>query len=381
MNNTVQDIFNRFYSSYLRTYGFNSEYHKVAQAIMNCKTGALGSNISFCEDCGHTEVHYNSCRNRNCPNCQAIPRALWIDARKSEVIDAPYYHVIFTVPSELNALFFANQKSLYSLFHKSVAQTLLELSADEKYLGAKPGIIQVLHTWGQKLDYHPHIHGIISGGGLSSNNIFKSTTSDFFIPVWVLSKKFRGKFLALLNNEYSKGNLYFSHSTEHLNDKYNWSAFIDSLYRKEWIPFIKETFNGQGNAIDYLGRYTHRIAISNSRIVEVSDTDVTFKVKDYRTNQNIDFTLSGVEFIRRFLMHVLPKRFVRIRNYGFLSNQIKLRSLSLIRTQSRNLKNKAELAGLKADALLLLLFGIDVYLCPKCKSKNYHTVSTPHKRC
>jgi hypothetical protein len=348
---------------------------------MNCKTGALGSNASVCSDCGNIEIHHNSCRNRNCPNCQAIPRALWVDARKSEIVDAPYYHVIFTVPSELNGLFFANQSVLYSLFHKCVSQTLLELSADEKYLGARPGIIQVLHTWGQKLDYHPHIHCIISGGGLSPQNVFKSVPSGFFIPVWVLSKKFRGKFLALLNEEYSKGGLSFSRSIQYLLDEYNWDSFIDSLYRKEWVPFIKETFNGQGNALEYLGRYTHRIAISNSRIIEVTDSGVTFKVKDYSTGENTEVTLSGIEFIRRFLMHVLPKGFVKIRNYGFLANSIKTKCLIIIRIQSRNLKNEEELAGLKTDALLLVLFGIDVHLCPKCNSKNVYTIRAYHKRC
>jgi len=380
MSSAIQEVFNRFYSSYLKIHGVNSAYDKVARAIMNCKTGTLGSNATICDECGHIEIHHNSCRNRHCPNCQAIPKALWIDARKSEIVDAPYYHVVFTIPSELNGLFFANQSALYSLFHKCVAKTLLELSADKKYLGAKPGIIQVLHTWGQKLDYHPHIHCIISGGGLSPLNTFKSVDSDFFIPVWVLSKKFRGKFLALLNEEYSKGKLSCSYSIRHLLDDYNWKSFIDSLYRKEWIPFIKETFNGQGNALEYLGRYTHRIAISNSRILNVTDTDVTFKVKDYSTNQDTELTLSGVEFIRRFLMHVLPKGFVKIRNYGFLSNSIKTKCLRIIRTQTRNLKNKAELADLKTDALLLILFGIDVHLCPKCNSKKCYKIRSYHKR-
>ena len=381
MSNTVQDIFTRFYSLYLQQYGYNREYHKVAKSIIDCKTGALGSNTSVCADCGHIEIHHNSCRNRNCPNCQAIPRALWIDARKSEIVDATYYHVVFTVPSELNGLFFANQKVMYSLLHKSVSQTLMDLTADDKYLGAKPGIIQVLHTWGQKLDYHPHIHGIITGGGLTSSNTFKTTGKEFFIPVSVLSKIFRGKFMSLLKEEYNKGNLSFPASIYHLNFPFNWSIYISALYKKEWIPFIKETFNGQGDAFEYLGRYTHRIAISNSRILNVTDRDVTFKAKEYRTNKNIEVTLTGVEFIRRFLMHVLPKGFVKVRNYGFLANSVKMKNLKIIRIHSRNLKNKAELIGLKTDAILLLLFGIDINVCPKCKSKNYYQSKPYHKVC
>ena len=377
----IQDIFNLFYSSYCDIYGINGELNKVARAIMNCKTGALGSNANICDDCGHIEIHHNSCRNRHCPNCQAISKELWIDARKSEVIDAPYYHVIFTVPAELNSLFFCNQKLIYSMFHKCVSQTLLELSADEKYLGAKPGIIQVLHTWGQKLDYHPHIHAIVAGGGLSKFNIFKSGNSDFFIPVHVLSKKFRGKFLFLLREEYMNNNLVFSSSNQYLNNLLAFNTFINSLYKKEWIPFIKETFNGAGNAIEYLGRYTHRIAISNSRIINVTDTDVTFSATDYRTNKIIEVTLNGIEFVRRFLMHILPKGFVKIRNYGFLGNRNKKKDLTLIRTQTKNLNNKAKLVNLKTDALLRLLYNIDIHKCPRCNSSNYHPAPLYHKLC
>jgi hypothetical protein len=267
------------------------------------------------------------------------------------------------------------------LFHRCVSQTLLELAADDKFLGVKPGVIQVLHTWGQKLDYHPHIHCIITGGGLTASNTFKTTGQEFFIPVHVLSRKFRGKFLSLLEEEYNLGNLSFPSSICHLNVPYNWYKFIRSLYKQEWIPFIKETFNGQGNAIEYLGRYTHRIAISNGRIINITDTHVTFKAKDYRTGQNREVTLTGVEFIRRFLMHVLPKGFVKIRNCGFLANCIKMRSLKIIRIQSRNLNNKANLVDLKTDALLLLLFGVDIHVCPKCNSKNYYSSISYHKVC
>ena len=381
MSFAVQDVFNAFYPSYLNVYGKNGAYDKVARDIMGCKTGALGCNVTVCKDCGHSAFHANSCRNRNCPNCQAMPRALWVDARKSEVVDSPYFHVVFTVPRELNALFFANQKTLYSLLHKSAAQTILELSADDRFLGAKPGIIQVLHTWGQKLDYHPHIHCIVTGGGLNPFNFFKSARSGFFIPVHVLSRKFRGKFMAFLKNEHRSGGLSFSGSLLHLRNGCAWSAYVDSLYRKEWIPFIRETFNGQGNAIDYLGRYTHRIAISNSRIINVAGADVTFKAKDYRLNRDVVVSLAGVEFVRRFLMHVLPKGFVKIRYFGFLSNQVKVRCLLAIRLQSRNLKSRESLAGLKVGALLLRLYGLDILSCPICNSKNIVSSVSFRRRC
>lgn len=356
------------------------EHNKVANAIMRCKTGALGYNVSACDECGHVEVHNNSCRNRNCPNCQAIPKELWVDARKSEVIDAPYFHVIFTVPSELNPLFLANQKTMYSLFHSCVSQTLMDLSADKKYLGAKSGMIQVLHTWGQKMDFHPHIHCIVIGGGLTPLLEFKSCSSDFFIPVRVLSKKFRGKFLSHLRKLYEDKKLSLSSGMQHLNNSYEWNEYINCLFQKEWIPFIKETFNGAGNAIEYLGRYTHRIVISNSRILSITESQVTFSAKDYRNNKKIEITLDGVEFIRRFLMHVLPKGFVKIRNYGILSNRMKKRQLKLIRKKLASQEYKSKLAGLKMDKLILTLYGINVNLCPCCQSENYHLVERYHRR-
>ena len=380
MNSTIQEAFHRFYEPYCNTYGTDVEHDKVANAIMRCKTGALGYNVNVCEECGHVEVHNNSCRNRNCPNCQAIPKELWVDARKAEVIDAPYFHVVFTVPSELNSLILSNQKALYSLFHTCVAQTLMELSASKKHLGAKTGMIQVLHTWGQLLDFHPHIHCIVIGGGLTPSMEFKKCSSDFFIPVRVLSKKFRGKFLSHLRKLYEEKELSLPANMQHLNNSYEWNEYINSLFKKEWIPFIKETFNGAGNAIEYLGRYTHRIAISNSRILKVTDTNVTFAAKDYRNNKKIEVTLDGVEFIRRFLMHVLPKGFVKIRNYGILSNRMKKKQLKLIRKKLASQEYKSKLAGLKMDEIILALYGVNIKLCPCCQSDKYHLVERYHRR-
>lgn len=380
MNNTIQEVFHHFYKPYCDRYGTGADPDKVANAIMNCKTGALGYNVSICDDCGHVDVHNNSCRNRNCPNCQAIPKELWVDARKAEVVDTPYFHVIFTVPSELNSLFLSNQKTLYALFHSCAAKTLSELAADKKYLGAKTGTIQVLHTWGQKLDFHPHIHCIVMGGGLTPLSEFRTCSSGFFIPVRVLSKKFRGKFLSNLRRLYEDRKLSFPLGIQHLNNSHEWNEYINSLYQKEWVPFIKETFNGAGNAIEYLGRYTHRIAISNSRILSITDTHVTFSAKDYKSNAKVEITLDGIEFIRRFLMHVLPKGFVKIRNYGLLSNRMKKKQLRVIRKKLAMKEYKAKLQGLKMDELILTLYGINVSQCPCCQSNNYHLRERYHKR-
>ena len=362
----IQEVFNKSYTKYCNHYNPSHVQQKAANSIMSCKSGELGCNLSRCEDCGHLEVHNNSCRNRHCPCCQAVLKELWVDARKSEVIDAPYFHVVFTLPAELNPLIYSNQALLYSMFHKCVSQTLLELSADSKYLGATPGIIGVLHTWGQELNFHPHMHCIITGAGLTKANQLQKCSSKFFIPVKVLGRKFRGKFLALLQELYDLNKLHFSGSCKKLRNSYEWREFRDSLYKKQWVPFIKETFNGFGNAMDYLGRYTHRIAISNGRIKQVTDTHVTFWAKDYRTQKVKDVTITHVEFIRRFLMHVLPRGFQKIRYYGFLNNRYKKKNLKLIAKLTGKQLFRSLYNGLKTDELLLAIWNIKVHLCPIC---------------
>ena len=269
----IQQVWRLSYEHYSASGIFQSHVQKKASLdILNCKSGAFGVNASICPDCGHLEVHNNSCRNRNCPNCQAVQKELWVDKRRAEVIDAPYFHVVFTLPHELNPLIYCNQELLYGLLHRCCAQTLLELSNDKKYLGATPGIIQVLHTWNQEMDYHVHMHCIVSGGGLTTDRRIRLSSGHFFIPVFVLRDKFKGKYLALLDRLYKNGSLYFPASCAPLEDPSQWQAFKDSLYGKDWCPYIKETFNGFGNAIEYLGRYTHKIAISNSRILSVTDS-------------------------------------------------------------------------------------------------------------
>ena len=366
----IQEVFNKSYIEYCNHYSPSHVQHKAASSIIRCKSGELGCNLSRCEDCGHLEVHNNSCRNRHCPCCQAVLKELWVDARKSEVIDAPYFHVVFTLPAELNPLIFENQHLLYPLLHKCVSQTLLELSADKKYLGATPGIIGVLHTWGQELNFHPHMHCIITGAGLTKANQLQKCSSKFFIPVKVLGRKFRGKFLALLQELYDLNKLHFSGSCKKLRNSYEWREFRDSLYKKQWVPFIKETFNGFGNAMDYLGRYTHRIAISNGRIKQVTDNHVTFWAKDYRTGKVKDVTITHVEFIRRFLMHVLPRGFQKIRYYGFLNNRYKKENLKLIAKLTGKQLFQSLYAGLKMDELLLAIWNVKIHLCPICGSEH-----------
>ena len=365
---SIQQIWHSSYSDYCGSGVFQSDVQKKAsKAILNCKSGSLGVNISQCPDCGHTEFHNNSCRNRSCPNCQAVQKEVWVDKRRAEVIDSPYFHVVFTLPHELNPLAYCNQRLLYGFFHKCCAQTLLELSADKKYLGATPGIIQVLHTWDQKMGYHVHMHCIISGGGITPGHKIRKSESSFFIPVRVLRDKFKGKFLAGLDLFYKNGSLAFSTSCEKLRNSYEWSGFRNSLYEKDWCPYIKETFNGFGNAIEYLGRYTHKIAISNSRIVSVDEQQVTFSARGKKPGEPRRMvTLDNTEFIRRYLMHVLPSGFQKIRYYGFLNNRMKSKNLKLIFTLQGHQRFRARYTSLSIAELIKAVWKVDIRICPEC---------------
>lgn len=362
----IQQIFDYSYSDYCSSYQPSDAQAKAAYAIMACKSGTLGCNISTCEECGHVETHNNSCRNRSCPCCQAVLKELWIDARKSEVIDAPYFHLVFTLPAELRPLMYANQKLLYGLLHNCSAKTILELSANKKYMGGTPGIIQVLHTWGQDLNYHPHIHAIVSGAGLTKAKQLAFSGSNFFIPESVLGSKFRGKFMDSLNKLYTAGKLQFSDSCLYLRNTYEWQEFKDKLYQKTWVPHAKETFNGFGNAIDYLGRYTHRIAICNSRILTVTETETTFTVRDYKTEELKTVIVENSEFLRRFLMHVPPSGFQKIRYYGFLNNRSKKKNLKIIIKIQGKQQFRSLYTGMKAADLLLAVWNVNVHICTCC---------------
>lgn len=364
----IQRIWQHSYQSFSDARYHQSDIQrKTSRAILNCKTGTLGGNLSLCPDCGHTEFHYNSCRNRHCPNCQAVKKEIWVDKRRAEVIDSPYFHVVFTLPHELNPLLYSNQQLLYGFLHRCCAETLLELSHDKKYLGATPGIIQILHTWNQEMDYHVHMHCIVSGGGLTKDHKLRRSKRNFFIPIKVLRDKFKGKFLAGLDSFYKSRSLFFSASCINLRNSYAWNSFRDSLYEKDWCPYIKETFNGFGNAIEYLGRYTHKIAISNSRILSVSQELVTFSARGKKPEEpRRSITLSNLEFIRRYLMHVLPSGFQKIRYYGFLNNRYKSENLKLIFTLQGHQRFRERYAGLSIPELLKAVWKIDLRICPEC---------------
>ena len=367
-NYKIQQIWNHSFDSFRSSGHYISDVQlKAAQAIMNCKSGILGCNISQCTDCGHMEFHNNSCRNRNCPNCQAVLKEVWVDRRRTEVIDSPYFHVVFTLPHELNPLIYCNQKLLYGLLHRCCAETILELSANKKWLGATPGIIQILHTWNQQLDYHVHMHCIVSGSGLTKDGKIRKSAKSFFIRTEVLRDKFKGKYMVHLSSLYERGSLTFSSSCEKLCNYYHWKEWKNKLYEMDWCPYIKETFNGFGNAIEYLGRYTHKIAVSNSRILSVSDDTVTFSARGKKPGDPKRLiSLEHIEFIRRYLMHVLPSGFQKIRYYGFLNNRYKTRNLKLIFKLQGHQRFKAKYINLSMAELLKAVWNLDIHVCPEC---------------
>ena len=370
---TIQDIFYRFYPDYLEKYTPSAAQARVATCIMNCKTGAYGVNVSVCEDCGCLKLHYNSCRNRCCPMCQTLSKEKWMDLQREDVLDAPYFHLVFTVPDELNPVIYSNQKLLYDALYHAASGTLDELSSDSAHLGARIGYICILHTWGSEMNFHPHIHAIVLGGGLDAKNHWKDKGEKFFLPVQVISKKFRGKYMDELKSLWQNSKLEFHGTAKGFRNHYSFKELIDTCYSKDWVPHCKKTFNGAQSVIKYLGKYTHRIAISNHRLIHMDSDMVTFSVKDYKNEGKWkEFTLSGVEFIRRFLMHVPPKRFVRIRHYGLLSSRIKEKKLTLCRNLLGCQKYISAMRDMTGPEMLKHLWGVDVCLCKSCGGHMTH---------
>lgn len=299
--------------------------------------------------------------------CQAIPKEVWMDARREDVLDAPYYHLVFTVPDILNPVILSNQKLLYDALYHAASATISELTADPKYLGAKVGYICILHTWGSEMNFHPHIHTILLGGGLTTENRWKDNGNDFFLPIRGISKVFRGKYLEELKLLWKEEKLQFYGSSEKYRNRYVFQELLDTCHALEWIPYCKKTFNGAQSVINYLGKYTHRIAISNYRIISMDEKTVTFSVKDYHNEGKWKkLTLSGTEFIRRFLMHVPPKRFVRIRHYGLLCSRTKNKNLTLCRNLLGCQKYLSKLREMEMPEILEHLYGIKICVCKVC---------------
>jgi Putative transposase/Transposase zinc-binding domain len=296
---------------------------KVLQAIEHCRTAALGGHRDQCTRCGHSAISYNSCRNRHCPKCQGNARHRWLEARRQELLPTPYVHVVFTLPRELAPLALQNKKLVYDLLFRTSAETLLEVARDPRHIGCEIGFFSVLHTWNQKLQHHPHVHCVLPAGGLSADHSrWIQSRRSFFLPVKVLSRVFRGKFVQALKGAFCEGKLGFHGTLKLLAQPKIFSAWLRQLFRNDWVVYSKRPFGGPEHVLHYLGAYTHRVAISNHRLVVLADGKVTFRWRDSaHKNKKRLITMPVEEFLRRFLLHLLPRGFVRIRNFGFLANR------------------------------------------------------------
>ncbi len=300
----------------------SGEQQRILRAIVSCRTAALGGHVQTCDSCRHQRIAYNSCRNRHCPRCQASACARWMEDRAAELLPVEYFHVVFTLPDTFNALALANKRAVYNVLFDAVAQTLLEVAANPRHLGARIGFLAILHTWGQNLSLHPHVHCVVPGGGLSPDDKWVPCRAGFFLPMRVLSRVFRGKFIALLKQARGKGKLFGT------DDDRVFDRLLDAAVKHDWVVYAKPPFGGPGQVLKYLARYTHRIAISNRRLVSMDDRTVSFNWKDYaHGNRPRTMTLDGREFLRRFLLHAVPRGFMRIRHFGLLANRMRTRNL------------------------------------------------------
>jgi len=370
----VADIVRTYGKEFQEQYGHLIDTHtrRVLQAIQNCRSAVLGGHVEECDQCGHRVIAYNSCRNRHCPKCQGDARERWLAERQAELLPVPYFHVVFTLPHQLGPLGLQNKRVVYGILFRAVAETLQEVAKDPRLLGADIGFLAVLHTWGQNLLHHPHVHCVVPGGGLSPDHTQWIGSSDrFLLPVKVLSRVFRGKFLGMLKRAFRKGKLCFYGQLISLKDSF--PTLLDELYICEWVVYTKTPFAGPEQVLRYLSHYTHRVAISNHRLLSVEDGKVTFRWKDYaHGNKKREMTLSACEFLRRFCLHVLPKGFVRIRQFGLLANR---QRKTLLESCRRLLATaQASVAPINTATTVPADSGAVAPLCPVCHAGHLQLV-------
>ena len=338
----VADVIREYGEAFRAKHGgwLTGTQHKTLRDLVACRTAALGGHVEHCLDCGHDRIAYNSCRNRHCPKCQALSRAQWLDRQTRHLLPVDYFHVVFTLPAALADLALANPRVMYDALFQAAAQTLRAVAANPKRLGAQVGMLLVLHTWGQNLHHHPHVHAVVTGGGLSCNGQgvvdasprWVACRPGFFLPVRVLSRVFRSKYLARLRQAFDQGQLVFPGKLAALANAAAFARWLTPLCHQDWVVYAKRPFGGPEQVLKYLARYTHRVAISNQRLVSLADGRVTFRYKDYADDQRSKtMTLSAEEFLRRFVQHVLPKGFVKVRHYGLLAPRDRDQRLTLCR--------------------------------------------------
>jgi hypothetical protein len=366
----VADVFRAHGTTYRQTHEMPLRHLRAMRAIEVCRTAVLGGHVDECNHCGALKISYNSCRNRHCPKCQCLDKERWLEARKRDLVPVQYFHVVFTLPELLRPLVLRNQKVLYQILFSASSETLKELTRDPKHLGADIGFISLLHTWSQTLMDHPHLHCIVTAGGLSPDGKrWIPCKEDFFLPVKVLSRLFRAKFLAYLKKAYHKGQISFPGQTAYLKEEHELKVLLDTLYGQEWNVYCKPSFRNAETLMEYLGRYTHRVAISNDRLVKIEADQVTFKYRDRNDNNQIkQMTLDAAEFIRRFLLHILPDGFVKIRHYGIFSTRSRKTKLAQCMAlfgvgYTDQVQEKHRTSW---EDLLGRITGVDPRICPYC---------------
>ncbi|MGH6690819.1 MAG: IS91 family transposase [Gammaproteobacteria bacterium] len=366
----LAQVFARHGSAYLASHRLATVQYRAMRAIEACRTAALGGHIERCEACGGLRYSYHSCRNRHCPKCQTLAKERWLAARRAELLPTPYFHVVFTLPHTLNALAQGNPRVIYRLLFDAAARTLLEFSENPRWLGGEIGLTLVLHTWGQTLTQHLHVHCLVSGGALGADGHWIYPRRGFLFPVKALSKVFRGKFLSGLKRAFDSGALTLAGSTAALADVSNRAALFAALRAQPWVVYAKRPFAGPEAVLQYLGRYTHRIALTNNRLVSLDDQTVRFRYKDYAAgNRRKVMALDAPEFIRRFLLHVLPRGFTRIRHYGLLANRTKRHQLAHAHTALSAPPPESVLTAPESIAAFWLRIAhLDIHQCPHCAS-------------
>jgi hypothetical protein len=368
----IADIFRRFESDYYQQYHMVHEQQKAFNAIVNCRSQELGGHALKCNNCGHVEHAYNSCRNRHCPKCQYLKQVVWVDKLKARLLPVKYFHVVFTIPDSMHKLFYANQRICYDLLMKSASQAILKAGENPCFLGAKTGGVAILHTWGQALTYHPHVHLLVPAGGFDNDQLeWIHSGKKFFAPIKALSSLFRGIFAENIYKH--EGELIPWNNSETID-----RDFLRALiYKNSWNVFSKPSFNNVEKVIEYLGRYTHRVAISNARILEIADDKIHFVWKDYRQNGRTKIMkIKAVEFINRFMMHILPCGFYKIRYYGIFANTLCNDVLDTYLSLSDKEMNLSSMEGKKWQELVQDILGYDPFLCKKCKKgiMLWHTI-------
>ena len=377
----VAEVFRRYGDAYRQAHGASlcPAQRRVMSAIECCRTAALGGHLEQCDQCGHQRNAYNSCGDRHRPKCQSLARAHWIGARQAELLNTEYFHVVFTVPDQIAAIAYQNKRELYGILFQAAAETLRTIAADPQHLGAEIGFFAVLHTWGSNLLHHPHLHCVVPGGGLSPDGTaWISCQAGFFLPVRVLSRLFRRLFLESLVKAFDAGKLAFLSSLELLRDRHTFLGYLAPTRQAEWVVYAKRPFAGPEQVLDYIGRYTHRVAISNNRLLDIAEGQVSFRYKDYRHDaQQKTMTLAAEEFIRRFLLHVLPAGFQRIRYYGFLGNRYRKEKLARCRHllgMPAYEEGPAKEAAPDYRERYEALTGVSLRRCPVCHEGCMHVI-------